>query len=82
MTVKYHSVNVTITYYRTIVKVLSHYHKDVIVIELSHIILVVLSLFVRDFVFEGILKGIFKYLLMAVSRMKISKISDTFTEVM
>ncbi len=36
VTVKYHSVNITVTYYHTIMRVLSQYHKDVIVIELSH----------------------------------------------
>ncbi len=41
MTVKYHSVNVIVIYYRTIVRVLSHYHKDMIVIEPSHIVLAV-----------------------------------------
>ncbi len=33
MTVKYRSVNGTGVYYRSIMKVLSHYHKDVIVIQ-------------------------------------------------
>ncbi len=41
MTVKYHSVNVIVTYYRTIMKVFSHYCKYVIVIELSHVVLTV-----------------------------------------
>ncbi len=41
MIVKCHNVNVTITYNRTIMKVLSHCHKNVIVIELSHIVLAV-----------------------------------------
>ncbi len=41
MTVQYHSVNISVTYYRSIMKVLSHYRKDVIVIELSHIVLAV-----------------------------------------
>ncbi len=50
MTVKYHSVKVTVTYYNTIVKVLSYYHKDVMVIELSHIVSAVFES-VREFVF-------------------------------
>ncbi len=41
MTVKCHSVNITVIYYRIIMKVLSHYHKDVIVIALSHVVLAV-----------------------------------------
>ncbi len=41
MTVKCHSVNVTVIYNHTIMKVFLHYHKDVIVIELSHVVLAV-----------------------------------------
>ncbi len=51
MTVKYHNVNVTVAYYRIIVKVLLHYHKDVVVIELSHVVLPVFESVCQGFVF-------------------------------
>ncbi len=64
-------------------KVLSDYHNDVIVIELSLVVLAVLeSVYWRICVFEGISKCIFKYLLMAASTVKIIEISRAFTEVM
>ncbi len=57
MTVKYHSVNVTVTYCCTIMNVLSHYHKDMIVIELPYVVLAVFeSCLLENFCFEGILK--------------------------
>ncbi len=82
MTVKYR-VNVIVTYYRTIIKVLLHYHKHVIVIELS-----ITSSFGSFWVclsenvyFESILKGILKYLLIAVATVKIIELRGAFTEV-
>ncbi len=113
MTVKYHSVNSIVTYCRAIMKVLTQYHKDVIVIILSYMVppplsrrrpvaaipgkgvrcqwgqfgmraspydppnidhtlfYQFLSLCIKNLCFEGILKYIFKYLLMAASTMKI-----------
>ncbi len=41
MTVKYHSINIIVTSYRIIMNVLSHYHKDMIVIEPSQVVLVI-----------------------------------------
>ncbi len=41
ITVKYHCVNVVITYYCAIMKILSHYHEDMTVMELSHVVLAV-----------------------------------------
>ncbi len=50
MTVKYHSVNVTVIYYRIIIKVPSLYHKDVIVIKLSNVLLEIFES-IKEFVF-------------------------------
>ncbi len=83
MAVKYHSVNVTVTYYRTIMEVLSHYHKDVIVIELSLVALEVFqSVCRRICVLKAFRRVFFKFLLMAASTVKIIEISGAFTEVM
>ncbi len=38
MTVKYRIVNISVTYCHTIMRVLLHYLKDLILIELSHLI--------------------------------------------
>ncbi len=81
MTVKYHTVNITVTYYRTIMKVLSHYHKDVIVIKLSYVVSAVFeSVCWRICILKAFLKCIFKYLLLAESAKKIIEISAAFTE--
>ncbi len=62
-------------------KVLSHYHKDVIVIELLHIVLAVFDS-VGEFVFWRHFEVYFLVvLLMAASREKIIVISGAFTEV-
>ncbi len=82
MIVKCHRVNNTVTYYCTIMKVLSHCHEDMIVIELSHVVLAVSkSVCRRTCVLKAFRRVFFIILLMTASTVKIIEISVAFTEV-
>ncbi len=64
-------------------KVLSLYHKDVIVIELSHILLAVFqSVYWRNCILKAFQSVLFNIFINAASAVKIIEISGAFTEVM